>query len=308
MGPLLHDDLALVGLRGGSSLFCHLGRRCSGRMRGAVPAPAARLERGRPVGRLDERLSSAGAAARSSLDPAGSALDRSERLADAGFRPSPFLVDPLWAVAIAGVWALLSLWRGAYLVAGAMRGHGLAARAIPLRAGCGICSALLQVGMEANSAARRSFAPRRRSSVPASSASFTRAFFFPPACPSSLSASELRQVVMHEMEHLRRADDWTNLLQKAGLVSLPAESGAALGGAPALRGAGACLRRPRPALDRRPQGLRDLSHPPGGVFDAFAAAFHWRSAPGSGGRSWCGACIAFCGGRSSPWAASKERF
>ena len=26
---------------------------------------------------------------------------------------------------------------------------------------------------------------------------------------------------MHEMEHLRRGDDWTNLLQKAGLVFFP---------------------------------------------------------------------------------------
>jgi hypothetical protein len=32
---------------------------------------------------------------------------------------------------------------------------------------------------------------------------------------------ELQQVVLHEMEHLRRADDWTNLLQKAALVLFP---------------------------------------------------------------------------------------
>jgi hypothetical protein len=36
-----------------------------------------------------------------------------------------------------------------------------------------------------------------------------------------LSAAELQQVVLHEMEHLRRADDWTNLLQKMALVLFP---------------------------------------------------------------------------------------
>jgi hypothetical protein len=36
-----------------------------------------------------------------------------------------------------------------------------------------------------------------------------------------LSALELRQVVLHEMEHLRRGDDWTNLLQKIGLAFFP---------------------------------------------------------------------------------------
>jgi hypothetical protein len=36
-----------------------------------------------------------------------------------------------------------------------------------------------------------------------------------------LSAQELQQVVTHEMEHLRRADDWTNLLQKMALTIFP---------------------------------------------------------------------------------------
>ena len=36
-----------------------------------------------------------------------------------------------------------------------------------------------------------------------------------------LSATELRHIVLHEMEHLRRRDDWMNLLQKIGLVVFP---------------------------------------------------------------------------------------
>jgi hypothetical protein len=36
-----------------------------------------------------------------------------------------------------------------------------------------------------------------------------------------LSPLELQLLVQHEMEHLHRADDWSNLLQKAGLVLFP---------------------------------------------------------------------------------------
>jgi hypothetical protein len=36
-----------------------------------------------------------------------------------------------------------------------------------------------------------------------------------------LTPSELEQIVLHEMGHLRRADDWINLLQKISLVLVP---------------------------------------------------------------------------------------
>ncbi|WP_433969046.1 M56 family metallopeptidase [Tunturiibacter gelidiferens] len=36
-----------------------------------------------------------------------------------------------------------------------------------------------------------------------------------------LTPAELEQIVMHEMGHLRRADDWMNLVQKIGLVLVP---------------------------------------------------------------------------------------
>ena len=37
----------------------------------------------------------------------------------------------------------------------------------------------------------------------------------------SLSEAEMRQVVLHECEHLRRGDDWVNLAQKVGLALFP---------------------------------------------------------------------------------------
>jgi hypothetical protein len=38
---------------------------------------------------------------------------------------------------------------------------------------------------------------------------------------AKLTTVELNHVVLHELEHLRRRDDWVNLLQKIGLVLLP---------------------------------------------------------------------------------------
>ena len=38
---------------------------------------------------------------------------------------------------------------------------------------------------------------------------------------SRLSPGELEQVILHESEHLRRRDDWTNLLQKLAVVLFP---------------------------------------------------------------------------------------
>ena len=38
---------------------------------------------------------------------------------------------------------------------------------------------------------------------------------------AKLTPSELEQIVLHESEHLRRRDDWVNLLQKIGLVLFP---------------------------------------------------------------------------------------
>src|ERR1700681_204842 len=45
---------------------------------------------------------------------------------------SPVNLDLRWSFAIAGVWAMLSLWRAAQLVVGAIHLHAMARRAIPV--------------------------------------------------------------------------------------------------------------------------------------------------------------------------------
>lgn len=50
---------------------------------------------------------------------------------------------------------------------------------------------------------------------------FRPRILLPPALLAGLSESELVQVVLHEAEHLRRYDDWVNLLQGISLVLFP---------------------------------------------------------------------------------------
>ena len=50
---------------------------------------------------------------------------------------------------------------------------------------------------------------------------FSPRLLIPEALFAALTPGELRHLVLHECEHLRRRDDWANLLQKVGLVLFP---------------------------------------------------------------------------------------
>jgi beta-lactamase regulating signal transducer with metallopeptidase domain len=138
-----------------------------------------------------------------------------------GISHSPFHLDPVWSVAIASVWAMLSLCRGVQLILSAIRIRGLARRATPIH-----LDATLQTFLDGQAGDGQS----GRSAELCSSTEVVRPSVFgffrprillPQGLVEKLSALELRQVVLHEMEHLRRGDDWTNLLQKVGLALFP---------------------------------------------------------------------------------------
>jgi hypothetical protein len=50
---------------------------------------------------------------------------------------------------------------------------------------------------------------------------FAPRILVPAGLLDRLTPAELEQIVLHEMEHIRRGDDWTNLLQKLSLVLFP---------------------------------------------------------------------------------------
>ena len=126
-------------------------------------------------------------------------------------------LDLRWSLAIAAVWVGLSLWRAWQLINGAIHLHRLAQRATPVSVDPELRD-LLSVAPGGRHAELCASDEVARPSV---LGFFHPRVLVPPALIRSLSAVELQQVVLHEMEHLRRADDWTNLLQKIGLVLFP---------------------------------------------------------------------------------------
>lgn len=126
-------------------------------------------------------------------------------------------LDLRWSFVVVAVWVAMSLWRAVQLVVGVVHLRRLAKRAAPVETDPEMQSLLAD-------------APGGRTAVLCTSHEVLRpsvlGFFrprvlLPPALVEGLTAQELRQVVLHEMEHLRRGDDWTNLLQKIGLVLFP---------------------------------------------------------------------------------------
>ena len=140
------------------------------------------------------------------------------RPADPGSVHVPAIhLDLRWSVAVVALWLALSIWRAVQMIIGVVHLRGLARRAMP-------------VETDAETEALLAQAPGRHAAIlcishevsrPSVLGFFRPRILAPPALLAELTAQELQQVVLHEMEHLRRGDDWTNLLQKIGLVLFP---------------------------------------------------------------------------------------
>jgi beta-lactamase regulating signal transducer with metallopeptidase domain len=130
-------------------------------------------------------------------------------------------LQPGWSLAIAALWAALSLWRGVELILSAARLHRLAVRATPVVVGDSVRS-LLNGEVEGERGWRAAELCVSSEVERPSVFGFVRPrILLPEGLIEKLSSAELQQVVLHEMEHLRRGDDWTNLLQKIGLMLFP---------------------------------------------------------------------------------------
>jgi hypothetical protein len=123
-------------------------------------------------------------------------------------------VDARWALAIAGVWIALSVWRAGQLVAGVLRLRGIARRAVV--ADVEFDRSLLTSGGRTAELCVSEDVDR-----PSVAGFFTPRILLPAGLVERISTNELEQIIRHEMEHLRRRDDWTNLLQKTSLVLFP---------------------------------------------------------------------------------------
>jgi beta-lactamase regulating signal transducer with metallopeptidase domain len=143
-------------------------------------------------------------------------LLHSHRLAAAVPSPSPVLlrVAPAWGLAIAGLWALLAAMRLAQLGYQGVSLRRIWHRAVPIAADAQL-HALLQSGRSAQLCISSDV------DTPSVIGFFAPRLLVPAALMPQLSPAELRQIVLHECEHLHRRDDWLNLAQKIALALFP---------------------------------------------------------------------------------------
>jgi beta-lactamase regulating signal transducer with metallopeptidase domain len=128
----------------------------------------------------------------------------------------PLHVDMRWSFAIAAVWVVLSAIRAGGLAVSAIQLRRIWKRATPVRSGVG--GGLYRCG---NGRRMAQLCTSVDVDSPSVIGFFSPRVLIPAELFDRLTAMELEQIVLHEIGHLRRADDWINLLQKLGLVLFP---------------------------------------------------------------------------------------
>jgi beta-lactamase regulating signal transducer with metallopeptidase domain len=134
-------------------------------------------------------------------------------------------LDIRWAFIIAVVWLAASAFRAGELAFHTLRLRRLWKAATPVEIGVEINSRVGSRVREtlaaASNAGRIEICTTRDLDCPSVIGFFAPRILIPEWLFSRLTPGELEQVVLHETEHLRRRDDWTNLLQKLSLVLFP---------------------------------------------------------------------------------------
>jgi len=130
-------------------------------------------------------------------------------------QPAVIHVGAVWGSLVAGLWLLLMAARAIQLLVQVIHMRRIWGRAKSASAEDATL-ALLQSG-------RRTVELCTSADVdsPSVIGFFSPRLLIPEQLFAKLTEPELRQIVMHECEHLRRRDDWVNLLQKIGLVLFP---------------------------------------------------------------------------------------
>jgi beta-lactamase regulating signal transducer with metallopeptidase domain len=121
-------------------------------------------------------------------------------------------LNSAWAFAIEGLWLLASLFSLARLYAGARQMRMLARNSTPV-AFHDLDEEIQTVVVRTGS---RPVEVRLSDAVDAPSVLgfFRPAVIVPRSLWKELAPSDMKQIILHELAHLDRGDDWTNLLQK----------------------------------------------------------------------------------------------
>jgi len=147
---------------------------------------------------------------------AATALAASSPVALAHHRPL-LQLDPRWAFIIAALWLVAALVRAVELIFHSIRLRKLWKSASP------IAPAALVAPLAGSDHTRRSIeiCTTPHLDRPSVIGFFQPRILIPEWLLPRLAPQELDQVVLHEAEHIRRRDDWTNLAQKLALVLFP---------------------------------------------------------------------------------------
>ncbi len=126
-----------------------------------------------------------------------------------------FHADPRWSLILAALWLTLSSLRGAGLLRQTWRIWRLHQQAHPVPQSEAMASLLAET--------RRGVQICTSTQVerPGVIGFFAPRVLIPSWLYPHLTAPELEQIVLHEFEHLRRRDDWLNLIQKISLIVFP---------------------------------------------------------------------------------------
>ncbi len=126
-------------------------------------------------------------------------------------------LDSRWALAIAAVWLLSAATRAIGLIRNALRVRALCKSSTP----AGLNASLQPLLQRTASARASSIHSSTQVDQPCVIGFFRPRILVPEWLLTKATATELRQIVLHEASHLRRWDDWTNLAQKLALVVFP---------------------------------------------------------------------------------------
>lgn len=138
--------------------------------------------------------------------------------------PHPWLqLNAAWSLVIASLWLAASFYRAADLAVHSLHLRNLWKSAVPVE----IDPASLPRSLGRVLRCPISICTTRELERPSVIGFFAPRILIPEWLFSRLTPGELDQIVLHETEHLRRRDDWSNLLQKFGLVLFPLNPGLA---------------------------------------------------------------------------------
>jgi len=125
-------------------------------------------------------------------------------------------LDVRWGMAFAGLWVAASLVRATGLVQHSVRLRRLWKAALPVKASASLAAALQDLR-----GGRVQICTTQMLDRPSVIGFFAPRILIPDWLIARVTPGELEQIVLHESEHLRRRDDWINLLQKICLMAFP---------------------------------------------------------------------------------------